>query len=410
MLVSEISKTILPNGVQIVCAPMPGILSASIGLWVDVGSRDDPADAPGLCHLIEHSLARGTRSRHENEIADLADHLGGELNPFTNREFMCIFAKVRDNESLSALELILDLFLEPSLSESAVGAEKAVIADEIARSRDMGEQSIYELLLRVAFPDQPLGRSVLGERSSIMTIAPSAPREFFYEECHQGSRVSLVAAGGIDPEAILQATQSLRQLDEGAPVWRNSARPFLGGTRQHQSSSLSQAHVAVGVPSTAMSGESRYSSDAVAAVIGATMSGTFVREVRDVRSLSYEAYAFQDHFSDAGLLTLYASTSPEAMSTVVDIAVSSLMRLKKAGIRQSDIERVKCYLAARAVLDFDAGSAWLERFGRQLLQSEMPMGPREIAATYEGLTATQVNEVIDSLPMETPLVLALSPG
>lgn len=403
----------LDNGVRILTESWPDSRSATLGIWVQVGSRDESLTLSGVSHFLEHLLARGTGRRSGEEISELADAMGGQLNPFTNREQTCLCIRVRDHDVPDALDLLLDMLLSPALTVESVESERQVILEEIrAYYQGDGDHVALNALCATIFSGHPLSRPVLGDPKSIARLEWEAIQAFHGRHYHRANGIVVSAVGSVNHQFIV--AQVGRLLGQLAPAreFRELASPITRPCLVHVDRPFEQTHVAVAVPGVTAADPDRIPLEAITYILGGGMAGHFVREIRDNRGMAYNAYAYQQNFTDAGVLSLHATVAPENSKAAIDIALETLRKLCTTMVTAQELDRAKRHLSSRLVLDLEGTLTCTEYLVHPLLYghgSTDPVG-YDVQAMYDSLTLDDCARVFSKLQGTEPTVVTVGPS
>lgn len=407
---SELESSLLTNGVRILTDRQSDARSVSLGIWVQVGSRDEPRHLSGVSHFLEHLLAKGTSNRSSVEIGEKVDEMGGELNPFTTREHTCLFAHVRDVDAPDALELLLDLLVSPALDRTSVESERQVILEEIRANESQGEWVAHEALLGALFEEHPLSNSVLGDPEQLVAIDKEDIKSFHRSHYHRANALVVAGVGAVNHDDVVE--QACYALESLVPQDRPRAvlKPYAPPREVSIHRPVEQAHVAVGVPGLAANDPDRFASEALTYILGGGMAGRFVTEIREQRGIAYEAYSYQENFTDAGIVSLHANVAPESASQAIGVALETLASLTSNSITQRELTRAKRHLSGRLALDLEDTAVRME-------QAVLPVLHGTNAATenqdplrmYDLLTMDDIERVLSRLPLSEPTIVTVQP-
>jgi predicted Zn-dependent peptidase len=318
-----VHRTVLPGGLRVVTEQVPGVRSASVGVWVGTGSRDESYDVIGAAHYLEHLLFKGTSRRSATQIAEEIDAVGGELNAFTTKEHTCYYAHVLDVDLPLAVDLVCDVVFDALLAERDVETERSVVLEEIAMRDDDPEDLLHDAFCSALLGDHPLGRSVLGTEESIGSISRSQIFGF-YQRQYVLPKIVLAAAGNIEHDRVLGLVRTAlgdRLVGEGIPqpARRGSAR--ISGSQRLvlHTDDTEQAHVMMGLRALDRHDERRFVLGVLNAALGGGMSSRLFQEIRERRGLAYSVYSSVAHYADAGSLSVYAGCAPERLGDVAGV-------------------------------------------------------------------------------------------
>ncbi len=351
----------LSNGLRIVVESMPGLQSASIGLWVSAGGRHERAEQNGIAHFLEHMAFKGTARRSALQIAEEIEDVGGYINAYTSREVTAYYARVLKDDVPLAVDLIADIVLNPAFDPTEIEIERGVILQEIGQAADTPDDIIFDWLQEEAFPEQPLGRTILGPAERVRGFHRGDFDRFVAE--HYGpSELILSAAGGVDPAEILRlAEAAFGHLEACPPTTAEPAR-FAGGEKRVVKD-LEQAHFTLALEAPGYRSDDIHTAQIYATALGGGMSSRLFQEIRERRGLCYTIYAQVGAFDDTGMLTVYAGTSGEQIGDLVDLTLQELRRSAE-DMGAGELDRARAQMKAGLLMGLESPSARAERNAR----------------------------------------------
>ena len=360
----SISITTLDNGFRIVTENMSGLKSASVGIWIDTGGRNETLKQNGIAHFLEHMAFKGTLKRSSLDIAQAIENVGGYINAYTSREMTAYYARVLENDVPLAIDVISDILLNPIFDKQELETERGVILQEIGQSLDTPDDVIFDWLQETAYPDQPLGRTILGSTERVRNFSRDDLIGFVSD--HYGpEQMVLSAAGAINHEEVVLQAKSL--FDKKVPIKKSKAVGSLysGGELQVEKD-LEQAHFALAFEAPGYLSDSIYASQIYSIALGGGMSSRLFQEIREKRGLCYTIFAQAGAYSDTGLLTIYSGTSSENLKNLSDITISEM---KRAAIdfEQAELDRARVQMKAGMLMGLESASSRVERLARMLI-------------------------------------------
>ena len=320
---SGVRRTVLPGGLRVVTEHVPGVRSASIGIWVGVGSRDEHPHVAGAAHFLEHLLFKATPSRSALDIAQVMDGVGGELNAFTAKEHTCFYAHVLDDDLPMAVELVSDVVLHGLCRPEDVDVERQVVLEEIAMRDDDPEDLLGDAFLTALYGDHPVGRPVIGSVESVESMTRNQLHSFHVRR-YTPPRTVVAVAGNIEHEHTVELVQrafSGRLERDAVPAprrggrWRPNGSPALSVTG-HEGE---QAHLSLGVRAFGRHQDERWALSVLNTAVGGGLSSRLFQEVREIRGLAYSVYSGVDTFADTGAFSVYAGCQPENLGEVATV-------------------------------------------------------------------------------------------
>ena len=360
----SISITTLDNGFRIVTENMSGLKSASVGIWIDTGGRNETLKQNGIAHFLEHMAFKGTLKRSSLDIAQAIENVGGYINAYTSREMTAYYARVLENDVPLAIDVISDILLNPIFDKQELETERGVILQEIDQSLDTPDDVIFDWLQETAYPDQPLGRTILGSTERVKNFSQDDLIGFVSD--HYGpEQMVLSAAGAINHEEVVSQAKSL--FDKKVPIKKSKAvRSLYSGGELQVEKDLEQAHFALAFEAPGYLSESIYASQIYSIALGGGMSSRLFQEIREKRGLCYTIFAQAGAYSDTGLLTIYSGTSSENLKNLSDITISEM---KRAAIdfEQAELDRARVQMKAGMLMGLESASSRVERLARMLI-------------------------------------------
>lgn len=365
-----VRRTVVPGGLRVITEHMPGVRSATFGIWVGVGSRDETDEQMGSAHYLEHLLFKGTRRRAALEISSLIDAVGGEMNAFTSKEHTCYYARVLDRDLPLAVDVICDIVTSALLRAEDVEAERGVILEEIAMRDDDPSDLVHDEFMEGMFGPTDLGRSILGTSETIAELSRDAIASF-YAQRYRPEAMVVACAGAVDHDAVVRMV--VDAFRSAGALSDPSMRPLPArnsGTPQRASSGLrlvprptEQAHLVLGVPGVARADERRYPLNILGTALGGGMSSRLFQEIRERRGLAYSVYAFNQGFSDAGIFGAYAGCLPSKIDQVLELAMVALDSVARDGLTSEELARGCGQTKGSIVLGLEDSGSRMSRLG-----------------------------------------------
>jgi len=391
------TRSILPSGAVIVTEAMSEVRSVSIGLWFDVGSRDEPEEIAGTSHFLEHLLFKGTPSRSAKDIADAFDAVGGDVNAFTGKEYTCYYARVLDDDLGMAFDVLSDMVTSSSLDSQELESERNVILEEIAMHEDAPDELVHDLFYRAMWDGHPLGRPVLGFNETVGAVSRDQ-LEGYWRERYSAPNLVVAAAGNLDHDRIVElVADRFSEGVDGRKTLRAGIAPRpIRGVNVHRRPT-EQAHIVMGTQGLHRSHEDRYVLAALDTVLGGGMSSRLFQEVREKRGLAYAVYSYSSMFADTGTFAVYAGTTPQNAHTVMDIITTELTSVAANGITPQELERAKGHLRGALVLSSEDPGSRMNRLGRQQLALGEIMSLDELIARFEALEIEDLKRVAEEI-------------
>jgi predicted Zn-dependent peptidase len=391
---AALRRTTLPGGLRVVTEYLPGVRSASVGVWVGVGSRDEGATVAGAAHFLEHLLFKATPSRTAVDIAQAMDAVGGELNAFTAKEHTCYYAHVLDSDLELAIDLVADVVLNGRCAAEDVELERDVVLEEIAMRDDDPEDALGDMFLTALFGDHPVGRPVIGTARSVSAMT-RAQLHSFHVRRYTPERMVVAVAGNVHHDEVVALVRE--HFGSRLVRGRRPTAPRKGAGRVNGRPGLTlvnrdaeQTHVSLGVRTPGRGWEHRWALSVLHTALGGGLSSRLFQEVRELRGLAYSVYSALDIFADSGALSVYAACLPERFDDVMAVTGEVLEAVARDGITEAECRIAKGSLRGGLVLGLEDSSSRMSRIGR----SELNYGKhRSIEHTLQQIDEVTVEEV-----------------
>ena len=383
---------------------MPGLKSASIGVWVNAGGRHERVEQNGIAHFLEHMAFKGTKKRSSVQIAEAIEDVGGYINAYTSREMTAYYCRVLGDDVALALDVVSDIVLNPVFARDEIEVERGVILSEIGQALDTPDDIIFDWLQGVSYPSQPLGRSILGPEERVSSFQRE-DLSAFVDENYSADQMVLAAAGAVDHDAIV------RQCDEifGTLKPRFQA-PFLVGQfkggEYRQVKDLEQAHFAMAFESPNYKDPNIYTAQIFATAFGGGMSSRLFQEVREKRGLCYSIFASAGAYSDTGTLTFYAGTSGDKVSDLANITVDELKRASY-DMTEGEVARARAQMKAGLLMGLESPSSRAERLARMVTIWDRIPSLDEVVSQIDRVTVADVRDYAAAMGAGAPAAMAL---
>ncbi|GAA1912682.1 pitrilysin family protein [Nocardioides lentus] len=408
----HVRRTTLASGLRIVTESMPDVRSASLGVWVGVGSRDESPALHGCSHFLEHVLFKGTSTRSAMDLSVALDEVGGEVNAFTDREHTCFHARVLDTDLPLAVDVLGDMVTDSLITAADVDAEREVILDEIAMHADDPDDVVAEAFAERAWAGHPLGQSVAGTAESIAALSRDDVADF-HARHYRPSSIVVSAAGRLDHDDVVEQVQrafgrrGFLDVAEEPRAPRRRERPLaLEPGTVRLTRPFEQVSVLLGHAGLQRGDPRRFALGVLTTALGGGTSSRLFQEVRERRGLAYSVYAYSSAHREAGVLAVGASCLPERVDALVDVVRAELAAAARDGLEAVEVRRGQGQLRGATVLGLEDPGSRMYRLGRAELSGEPILGVDEVLAAIAAVTPEQVAELAAEV-LTGPEVLAL---
>lgn len=398
--------TTLPNGLRVATDSMQGVETVSVGVWVNVGTRDESEPINGVAHLLEHMAFKGTERRSAQKIAEEIEAVGGYLNAHTAREHTAYYAKVLKEDVGLAVDLLADILQHSVFAEEELARERAVVIQEIGQANDTPDDIIFDHFQEAAFSGQALGRPVLGTEKTVATMPREAVAAYMREK-YTPDRMVVAAAGRIDHERFVNlAGEAFDALPAGMPATAAPAQ-YTGGERR-EPRELEQVHLVLGFPGLPYNDPGHYAQSLLSTLFGGGMSSRLFQEVREKRGLAYSIFSFAAPYTDCGLFGVYAGTSQNDAAELLSVVCDEVRRVGDT-VSEEELERARAQSRAAVLMMRESTSARCEQLGTQLLIFGRPIPVTEITAKINAVDRAAIARIASRLTSGKPSFAALGP-
>jgi predicted Zn-dependent peptidase len=388
--------TRLDNGMQVVTDAMPDAHSVTIGFWVDAGSRDETPVEAGASHFLEHLLFKGTETRSAHSIAEDIEAVGGDMNAFTTKEYTAFYTRLIDEDLDLGLDILSEIMWEPAFRPDEIDAERQVILEEINMHEDEPSDLVHELLHEALYPGHPLGREVLGERSTITAMTRDQIANYFTTR-YKPPSIVVAAAGNLDHDEVVAGIERRFTGRNGTAPARE--RPALAPVRplivQHRTTE--QAHLVVGMRALDRHDEDRFALSILNQILGGGMSSRLFQEIREKRGLVYSVFSYRAAYLESGALAIYAGTAPSRAPEVLALIDVELEKLATTAVSDRELTVAKGHIKGSLALSLEDSAGRMNRIGRSQLIHGHVIGFEETVARTEAVTHDDLRRVADRI-------------
>ncbi len=404
---TSVRITTFDNGLRIISDEMSSVETASAGVWVEAGARFEAQKINGVSHMLEHMTFKGTRKRSAQAIAEEIEDVGGHINAYTSRENTAYYAKVLKDDLGLAVDVVADLVQNATLDAEELERERGVILQEINQANDTPDDVVFDLFQDACFPDQALGRPVLGTYDGISQMPREDILGYMQDHYRPGGMV-LAAAGNLNHDRLVDlagehfaADASKSDGDQQGPA------KYVGGDVR-QNRDIEQVHVLLGFESFSYVDDDFYTASVLSMLFGGGMSSRLFQEVREKRGLVYSVYSFITAYADAGVFGIYAGTGEKEAAELIPVVCDEIGKLDQ-GVGAEELERAKAQLKSSILMSLESTSSRAEQLARQLMIFGRPIPASEAVAKIEAVDEAAIRDVAARIFQGTPTVAALGP-
>ncbi len=403
---SDVRVTTLDNGLRVASHTNTSVETVTLGAWLNVGARLEPKEVNGVAHVLEHMAFKGTKTRSAKDIAEVIENVGGYMNAYTSRESTAYYTRVlKDNAELS-VDIVSDILQNSTFDEEEFKKEQSVIIQEIGQSYDTPDDIIFDYFQETCFPDQAMGRPILGTSEIIRSLTPKRVAQYMHD--HYGAKQMVIAAAGhIKHDALVELVKdyfTTLPLDKAAT---SELASYKGGVF-HESRDLEQVHIVAGFEGVPYKHEDYYATALLATILGGGMSSRLFQEIRENRGLVYSIYAFHSAYTDTGIFGIYAGTNGEKVDELLEATAKELKNVKHTDIKK-ELNRAKAQLKASLMMSLESTSSRCEQLASQMHIHGRPMKPSEILEKVEKVDTHHIKHVAEKLFSSAPTLTTLGP-
>ncbi len=397
----NVDVTELPNGLRVVTHLMPHLETASLNVSVNSGARAEAANEHGIAHMLEHMAFKGTPTRNARQIAEEIETVGGALNAVTSLEYTDYSARVLKNDLPVALDILADILQNPVFSNEELAREREVILQEIASIQDSPDELAFDMVQETAFPDQTLGRTILGTAQSVSRFT-ARDLHRFRQATYAPEKMVLSAAGAVNHDAIVKLAE---RLFNGMPAdgkREPDAAHYKGGysalVRRFE-----QCHIVLAFEGVSWKDDSVFAARIFSVLFGGGLSSRLFQEVREKRGLCYDIHAFDWSFCDTGLYGIHAATGPEQTGELVRVVLDEIAKMIDKGPRDAEVARSKAQLKSALLMSLESSEARAAQLVRDMQSYGRPLTTEELIDRIEGVTREAVRDMALKLHMSSPI-------
>lgn len=401
-----VTKTLLDNGIRVISEKIPHAHSVSIGIWVTTGSRHECDETNGVAHFIEHLLFKGTHKRSALDIAREIDSVGGILNAFTSREYVCFYVKILSEYLDKAVDLLTDIFLNSIFDPEEIEKERKVILQEIWMVKDNPDNYVHDLFYQNFWKSHPLGKSILGTEKSVGNLTREVIVNYKDQRFTTGD-IIVTAAGNLEHEQLTGLLNGLLHEVPRMDAKESYQSPTYEKRIEAVDKNLEQIHLCLGTKALPQNHPLRYESYILNTVLGGSMSSRLFQEIRENKGLAYSVYSYLSSHSDAGSLIIYAGTSQEQMLEIISITLGELRKLKTEYVPDQELKHAKEHLKGNLLLSLESSDNRMTKLAKNEIYFGRNIPINEIIRSIEKVTVESLLQLSNELFVEDYFTLQL---
>lgn len=393
---SVFKRTVLPNGIRVLTETLPSIRSVSMGVWIDIGSRNERPEENGLSHFVEHMLFKGTKRRDAKELASALESLGGSLNGFTSREQTCYHARFLDAHMGIAVDVLADLACNSTITPVHVGREKQVVIEEIKESLDNPSDRIHDMFARTFWGDHPLGQPIMGSMENIRGLTQKRVLDFVQRHYRSGS-VVVAASGALSHLKLVDLVRRKFRFPGGIAEAAEAAQRARQHRVQVERTTQKQTHFCLGFPAPGYPTPDKMAILAMSSYLGGGMSSVLFQKIREDRGLAYSVYTFTDFYRDAGVFGAYLGTDKKHVRQAVELILKELRTLKQKKLSSLQIRKIKSQMQGHLLLGMESTTSRMNRIARQELMTGKFQPLEQMVREIEAVGPAQIMELANRI-------------
>ena len=402
-----VQVTKLKSGLTVATHDMNHLESAALGVWVGAGSRREETSEHGISHLLEHMAFKGTRQRSATDIAEQIEAVGGELNAATSVETTSYYARILKPDAELAVDILSDILCNSAFDADELKREQHVIVQEIGASLDTPEDRVFDFFVESAYPDQPIGRTILGTEETVRRTS-SGDLSSYLDRHYHGPNLVLAAAGNVDHDALVKLAEDRFASLPSAELTHSETAHYRGG-EMRETRDLMEAQILLGFEGVPYKSEDFHAVQILASMLGGGMSSRLFQEVREKRGLCYSVYAFHWSFADTGLFGIHAATGGEDIEELMPVLLGELER-SSLDVTEAELSRSRAQMRASLLMSLESPAARAGQVARQLLLFGRPIPVEEIVARIDDVSVSRVRELAHRIfTGSSPTVAAIGP-
>lgn len=395
----SVKKTTLPGGLRVISESVSSIRSISIGIWVDVGSRNEEASENGASHLIEHMHFKGTRTRSAHKLANEIEQVGGALNAFTTREQTCYYARILDEHLPQAIDVLSDMLMHSTFTPLNLKREKQVVLEEIKETDDTPSELVHDIFAEKFWGAHPLGRSILGTSETVSKM-PRKTILNYISRHYTAPKIVISAAGNLKHEELVKMVKrKFKFPSHDSPEYLPAVTPTKQSTHFIEKD-IAQNHFVLAYPSYAFADDMRFAALGLNFYLGGGMSSVLFQEIREKRGLAYSIYSFQDFYRDSGAFGIYLSAEGKSLPLALDLIDKQIRKLKRRPIPGLQMDKIRAQIKGSLIFSQESATGRMNRLARhELLLGKYTPLKKSLART-DSLTAADLQEAAREIFIE----------
>lgn len=385
----------MPNGLRIITSHRPEIETVSLGVWIKTGSACEKGEVNGISHFLEHMVFKGTKNRDLIQISEEIEDVGGQINAYTAREFTSFYAKMLKNDTELAIDVIADLILNPTFPRSELSKEREVVVQEIKSSIDTPDDIIFDYFQETAFPDQPIGRTILGPVEKVRSFTAETLKQYLSSN-YAADNMLVCAVGNIDHHQFVNMVMPRFASLQEKSNFSIEPQVYKGGFTSEKRD-IEQAHVLLGFKAFPYFDEHYYPCMILSNILGGGTSSRLFQEIREKRGLVYTVYSFANSHTQNGLLGVYAGTGAKELPQLMPVICDEIKKLCDSRVSAKELKRAKVQMKAGMLMALESSSSLAEILARQMLIYNRIIPVEEMVRRIDCVTLDDIQNVAQAI-------------
>ncbi|MDD4557165.1 MAG: pitrilysin family protein [Alphaproteobacteria bacterium] len=390
----------LKNGLRVISSNRSGFETVSVGLWIKTGTAYETPEVNGISHFLEHMVFKGTQNHNALQISEEIEDVGGQTNAYTSREFTSFYAKMLKADVEVALDILAEFVTAPSFPDDEIVKEREVVVQEIKQTIDTPDDIIFDYLQEYAFPEQPIGFSILGPSELVRSFDAKTLHQYIQSN-YAAENIVVCAVGNIEHQKFVEMVEKRMSDIQAKTSFVAPEQKYVGGTKIERRE-IEQVHAVIGFEGCEYNSENYYPSMILANILGGETSSRLFQEVREKRGLVYTIYSFANAHTASGLFGIYAGTTKEELKQMIPVVCEEIKKLMQEKATEKELQRAKTQFKAGMLMTLESSSSTSEVLARQMLLFNRIIPTAEIIENIEKVTLEDIQRVAKEIFSSNP--------
>lgn len=402
-----VEKSLLGNGLTVATDNIDSFETASIGLFVNIGSVNESKNQTGISHFLEHMAFKGTKTRSALEISYEIESVGGFINAYTSKEVTAFHAKVLKENVKLAVDIITDIVQNSVFAEEEFRKEQRVIIQEIRQQNDTPDDYVFDMFQSKCFDGERLGTQILGSEEEILSYKPNDLRDYLSSK-YSTDKMILVASGNIEHDDFVNLSKAFTSEMKRFEVNPVEKQTYKGGFI-FKKKELEQTHLILGFEGVSHNDEKKFDLAVLSAILGEGMSSRLFQEIREKRGLVYSVFSFNSNYRDSGTFGIYAACEDSKAKEVITISLEELGK-SKFDISEEELQKAKTQLKASLLMGLESSSTRMERLASQYIHHGKFTSSNEIIEKINQISLESLRNTAECIFNSNPTLAVIGNG